>query len=323
MKIAVAGATGEVGRMMVRTLAEMNIPVKSLTLLASRRSQHVRIPWGKADLPVFELTDSNLRTGFDYVLFSAGGEASLRFAPVAADAGAVVIDNSSAFRRNAAIPLVAPEVNGDLLRDYSGIVANPNCSTIQLVLALHPLRRFGLTRVVVSTYQSVSGAGRRGIEAWEAEREGHDAKPVFPRRIDANVIPQIGEILPDGWSVEEDKMRHEVRRILGLPTLSVCATAVRAPVRYGHAESVWAQFEQAMTPQALAEAWSAAASLDYAGTDYITPVELADSTDSHVGRVRLLDDGRCIAFWNVGHNVRLGAATNAVRILAHHAALNR
>jgi len=152
MKVAVVGATGEVGRMMTRTLEEMRLPVSSLTLLASRRSVGVPLPWGKGQLPVRELTDDSLREGYDYVLFSAGGGTALRFAPVAAQAGAVVIDNSSAFRRDEAVPLVVPEINGDMLRGYRGIVANPNCSTIQMVLALNPLKAFGMRRVVVSTY---------------------------------------------------------------------------------------------------------------------------------------------------------------------------
>lgn len=318
MNTAIVGATGEVGRMMLRTLEEMRIPVTELTLLASKRSAGAALEWRGQSVKVRELTDESLHAGFDYVLFSAGGATAKRFAPVAAETGAVVIDNSSAFRRNESIPLVVPEINGEELRGYRGIVANPNCSTIQLVLALHPLRKFGLRQVVVSTYQSVSGAGRTGIEAWEVERNGDVVRSVFPRAIDANVIPQIGDILPDGWSEEENKMRYETKRILSQPQMNVSATTVRVPVRYGHAESVWAAFEKPLTRAALDEVWRSAPSVVYHGDDYITPAEIADSVSSHVCRPRIGDDGLSLTFWNVGHNVRLGAATNAVRILDWH-----
>jgi len=315
MKIAIVGATGEVGRMMLRTLEEETVPATEVRLFASARQQGRQLSFRGVLLPVEPLTEAAMRQRHDYVLFSAGGSVAGQFAPIAAEAGATVIDNSSAFRREPDIPLVVPEINGQLLQGYRGIVANPNCSTIQLVLALYPLLRFDLRQVVVSTYQSVSGAGHKGLDAWERERRGEAPNGVFPRPIDGNVIPQVGDFLPEGWCVEEDKMRHEMRKILHLPELDVCATTVRVPVRHGHSESVWARFGQEIKRVELDDVMSQAPSVVYHGSGYLTAIELGDSTLSHVGRVRLLNDGHALAFWNVGHNVRLGAATNAVRIL--------
>jgi aspartate-semialdehyde dehydrogenase len=212
--------------------------------------------------------------------------------------------------------LVVPEINGHLLKQYRGIVANPNCSTIQMVLALYrPAREFGLKKVIVSTYQSVSGAGHKGLAALDAERAGKAPEHPFQRPIDNNVIPQIAEMQPDGYCFEEDKMGFESRNILDLPELAVCATTVRVPTRYGHAESVYAEFERPIDLTRYAELLKNSESVVFHADDYITPRELGESNDSHVCRLRYGVDQNSVAFWNVGHNVRLGAATNAVRIL--------
>jgi aspartate-semialdehyde dehydrogenase len=318
MRCAVVGATGEVGRTMLRCLEEFRIPVDSLRLFASSRSAGTTLPFRGQSIIVEELTGQAMGEGIDYLLFSAGGQVSKQYAPIAAAAGSTVIDNSSAFRRVEGIPLVVPEINGDTLTGYHGIIANPNCSTIQLALALAaPAREFGLRKVIVSTYQSVSGAGHRGIATLENENRGLFADSPFPRPIAGNVIPQIAEMLPDGYCFEEDKMHFELKRILSLPDMEVCATTVRVPVARGHAESVYAEFDREIDLVRYAEVLEGSPSVIYEADRYITPIELGDSDDSHVSRLRMGPNPYSVAFWNVGHNVRLGAATNAVRILKH------
>ena len=322
MKIAIVGATGEVGRMMLTCLQEYEVPVNDLSLFASSRSAGEQLFYEDRPITVQELDENALTTPYDYVLFSAGGSVAKSFAPIAARAGSVVIDNSSAFRMEPEIPLVVPEINGDLLETYKGIIANPNCSTIQMVLPLAVLDKlFGLNKVVVSTYQSVSGSGHQGILTLEKQRAGNTDNGIYPQIIDLNVIPQIGVILDSGYSQEEEKMHLETRKILRKEKIAVCATTVRVPVIYGHSESVYAEFDMpvdlAMAAQALAESQS----IEYSENSYLTPRELGSSDNSHVCRLRQGVDERSVCFWNVAHNVRLGAASNAVRILIRHAAL--
>lgn len=320
MKIAIVGATGEVGRMMITCLEEFNVPVSELDLFASARSAGSTLYYNDNPLQVKVLDEQSLLRHYDYVLFSAGGGVARSFAPVAAEAGAVVIDNSSAFRQEEDIPLVVPEINGDLVDGYAGIIANPNCSTIQMVLPLAVLNRlFGLRKVVVSTYQSVSGSGHTGISALQEQRSGSLEKGIYPELIDLNVIPQIGAFQDNGYCQEEEKMQFETRKILGLPELDICATTVRVPVVYGHCESVYAEFALPVQLPAAATELAKAQSVVYEENTYITPRELGSSNDSHVCRLRLGTGPNSVCFWNVGHNVRLGAATNAVRILLHHA----
>jgi len=323
MNIAVVGATGEVGRMMLTCLDEMNVPVSRLDLFASERSEGSVIYYIDEAITVKKLQETSLCAKYDYILFSAGGAISKYFAPIAEEAGNTVIDNSSAWRREAHIPLVVPEINGDLLAGYQGIIANPNCSTIQLTLALKTLHdRYGLKRVIVSTYQSVSGSGYKGIRALEQQRHGSEEVSPFSERIDLNVIPQIGAFLDDGYCMEEDKMHYESARILNLDNLQVCATTVRVPVYYGHCEAVFAEFEQETDLAEAARLLSAAPAVVYHDNTSITPQSLGKSNDSHVSRLRYGPDKYSLCFWNVGHNVRLGAATNAVRILLKHKQLN-
>jgi aspartate-semialdehyde dehydrogenase len=323
MRIAIIGATGEVGRMMITCLEEFRVEVASLDLFASGRSEGTTVYFNESALKVQKLADNSLCRKYDYILLSAGGAVSKRFAPIAAEAGNTVIDNSSAWRREELIPLVVPEINGELLAGYSGIIANPNCSTIQMVLALHPLHlQYRLNKVVVSTYQSVSGSGHTGIDLLEKQRAGSTEKGIYPELIDLNVIPQIGAFLDDGYCQEEDKMHFETARILNIPALKVCATTVRVPVMYGHAESVYAEFDRAVDLTEAAKLLKKSPVVKYHDNIYMTPLEIGKSNDSHVSRMRYGVDKNSLTFWNVGNNVRLGAAANAVRILIKHKELN-
>ncbi len=323
MRIAVVGATGEVGRMMITCLEEFRIDVSSLDLFASERSEGLTIYYNEETLKVQKLTKSSLCRKYDYVLFAAGGALSKQFAPIAADAGNTVIDNSAAWRREDLIPLIVPEINGVLLAGYKGIIANPNCSTIQMVLALNPLhQKYGLNKVVVSTYQSVSGSGYKGIALLEQQRAGSNDKGIYPELIDLNVIPQIGAFLDDGYCQEEDKMHFETARIMGIPKLKVSATTVRVPVIYGHAESVYAEFDREIVLSEAEHALKKSPSVRYQDNTYMTPLNIGKSNDSQVSRLRYGVDINSLTFWNVGNNVRLGAAANAVRILIKHKELN-
>ncbi|MCB5247305.1 MAG: aspartate-semialdehyde dehydrogenase [Candidatus Cloacimonetes bacterium] len=322
MKLAVVGATGEVGRMMMTCLEEFAVPVASLELFASARSAGETLYFGDTALTVRELDAAGMRENFDYVLFSAGAGVAREFAPIAAASGSVVIDNSSGFRQDADIPLVVPEINGSLLQGYRGIVANPNCTTIQMVLPLAVLDRlFGLTKLVVSTYQSVSGSGHKGVATLQDQRAGGSGKGIYPDIIDLNVIPQIGAFADNGYSQEEEKIHFETRKILDLPDLEACATTVRVPVYYGHSESIYAEFASEADLALAARELKHAESIAFEENTYITPCDLGSSNDSHVCRLRRGPGQNSLCFWNVGHNVRLGAATNAVRILLKHAQL--
>lgn len=321
MKIAIVGATGEVGRMMLLNLEEFNVPVRELDLYASSRSEGEILYFGDEPLKVQKLTESSLLKHYDYVLFSAGAGVARTYAPIALASCDVIIDNSSAFRREDNIPLVVPEVNGDLLQGYSGIIANPNCSTIQMILPLAVLDGlFDLRKVVVSTYQSVSGSGHTGISTLQSQRVGDREKGAYPEIIDLNVIPQIGGFQDSGYSQEEEKMHQESRKILRKNDLQISATTVRVPVIYGHSVSVYAEFT---TPVDITQAENAlmhADSIVYSPNTYMTPLGLGTANDSFVSRLRYGTDDHSLAFWNVANNVRLGAATNAVRILMRHRA---
>lgn len=324
MKIAVCGATGEVGRMMVRMLDELAIPVTSLRLFASKRSQGQPVIFRNETVYVEELTEEKMKESYDYILFSAGSSVAKQYAPIAAQHGNIIIDNSSAFRKQEEIPLIVPEINGDLLQNYRGIIANPNCSTIQMVVALAPLHtQYHLQKVIVSTYQSVSGAGNSGIQTMAMQRNGSSDKGKFQRMIDLNVIPQIGEITESGYCEEELKMNDETQKILRCRTLQVCATTVRVPVAYGHSETVYAHFEKEINLVDVANILTHSESVIYHQNDYVTPLEVVDSNDSHVSRLRIGLDKHSVTFWCVSNNVRIGAATNAVRILKKHAELNQ
>ncbi len=318
MRVAVLGATGAVGRTMLRVLEE-RLPGVELLPLASARSRGRTLDFDGREWEV-DSPREGVFEGCAVALFSAGADLSREWAPRAAAEGAVVVDNSSAWRMDPDVPLVVPEVNaGAAARRPKGIVANPNCSTIQLVVPLEAIRRAaGLTRVVASTYQSVSGAGQKGIDAYRAERAGgsSDASP-FPGAIDGNVIPRIGPLLDTGWTQEEEKMRSETRKILDAPDLAVAATCVRVPVEIGHAVAVAVETERPLTVEGAAEALRSMPGLRYmdgAGGDPMPRME-AGRDDIVVGRLRSDPDRpHVLHMWIVADNLRKGAATNTVQI---------
>ncbi|HET7464829.1 MAG TPA: aspartate-semialdehyde dehydrogenase [Longimicrobium sp.] len=329
MHVAVLGATGAVGRTMLEVLNERRIKVHRLTLLASERSAGTTLRFGGRDVTV-EVPRPGVFQGVDVALFSAGADRSNEWGPRAADEGAVVIDNSSAFRMDPQVPLVVPEVNPrDIAERPKGIIANPNCSTIQMVVALQAIRRAaGLTRVVATTYQSVSGAGETGRDALRRELGGEgltaarlgapvDGSP-FTRRIAGNVIPQIGDFDGEGWTGEERKMINETRKILGIRDLPVTATCVRVPVEVGHSVQVTAETEKELTLDSLRRALVVFPGILMAGgpQHFPTPYEIAGRNEVFVGRVRSDPDiPRTFHLWVVADNLRKGAATNAVQIL--------
>lgn len=320
MKIAIVGATGEVGRMIITCLHEHNIVIDELDLYASARSEGSILHYDDQPVKVQKLTEASLMKHYDYVFFSAGAGIAKTFAPIAAEASELVIDNSSGWRREVHIPLVVPAVNGHLLMGYEGIVANPNCSTIQVVLPLNVLNKlFGLIKVIYSTYQSVSGSGHQGIVTLLNQRKGSTDKGIYPQPIDLNVIPQIGAFLDNGYSQEEDKMHFETRKILDLPKMLVSATTVRVPVIYGHSVSVYAEFAQDVNLSKAEQALSASPNIIYNANTYTTPLDLGTANESFTSRLRYGVDGKSLTFWNVGHNIRLGAAANAVEIFLTHA----
>ncbi|HZU14762.1 MAG TPA: aspartate-semialdehyde dehydrogenase [Chloroflexota bacterium] len=320
-RVAVAGATGLVGRTILRVLEERDFPVRHLVPLASERSAGTAVTFRGEPVPV-RVLDVNSFEGCDIAFFSAGASVSRRFAPVAAEQ-ALVIDNSSAFRLEPDVPLVVPEVNGDQVgRERRRIVANPNCSTIQMVVALEPLHRaFGLHEVIVSTYQSVSGTGARGIRTLDAEldRAGRAPDSPYPHRIAFNVLPHIDTFDPLGWTGEERKMIAETRKIMRLPDLHVVPTTVRVPVRVGHGEAVYARFDSevdaAGARRILADAPGVIVRDDPHADVYPLSLDVEGHDEVFVGRLRPdPNDSHALALWIAADNLRKGAATNAVQI---------
>jgi aspartate-semialdehyde dehydrogenase len=329
VKVAVAGATGAVGREMLKVLDERDFPVSELVPLASERSEGQTLEFGGGEVTVRRLRPESFE-GVDIALFSPGASVSREFAPYAARAGAVVIDNSSAFRMDADVPLVVPEVNPqavELAVRAGGrrIVANPNCSTIQLVVVLKPLHdSAGLEKVVVSTYQSVSGAGQKGIDELDEQSRAlfnlaEITAKKFPHRIAFNLLPEIGAPNPNGYTEEEMKMVNETRKILALPDLAVSATCVRVPVFYCHSEAANLVFREPLTPERARDVLRKAPGVkvvdDLAQHIYPMPLLGAGDDDTLVGRIRKdLSHERGLALFVVSDNLRKGAATNAVQI---------
>lgn len=317
MRIAVLGATGAVGRTMLKVLDERRFPADELVLLASERSAGEKLKCLGRDWTV-EAVHAKAFEGCDVALFSAGATRSREWAPIAASAGALVIDNSSAWRMDSAVPLVVPEVNGRRVVDPPrGIIANPNCSTIQLVVALEAIRReAGLRRVLVTTLQSVSGAGNKGIAALEAELEnGRAEESPFVAPIAHNVLPYIGPRAADGWNEEEDKIRAETRKILELPDLPVAATCVRVPVRIGHSISATVETERPIREDLVQDAFRRMPNLVFCDGSDPLPIHAAGQDDVYVGHVRMdRDIPNTLHMWVVADNLRKGAATNAVQI---------
>jgi aspartate-semialdehyde dehydrogenase len=316
---AVVGATGLVGRTMLRVLEERNVPITSLKLLASGNSAGKRIRFRGKNITVEELTADSFH-GIDYALFSAGASVSRQYAPIAAAAGAVVIDNSSAWRMDRKVPLVVPEVNPQAALKHKGIIANPNCSTIQLVVALKPLHdAFGLKRLVVSTYQAISGAGQAGVDQLTAELKGKSpAKPKFTRQAAFNTI--FHSFLDgDDYTEEEVKMMNETRKIMELPKLAATMTCVRIPTVAAHAESVNAEFERPVTAAKARKILEKTPGVkvwdDPSNDHYPTVIDAGDHDDVFVGRIRKdASQPNTLNLWVVADNVRKGAATNAVQI---------
>jgi aspartate-semialdehyde dehydrogenase len=318
VKLAVLGATGAVGRTMLAVLEDRLPEVEAIVPLASARSAGATLSWRGREWAVAVPSAEAFR-GCDIALFSAGAELSREWAPRAAAEGAIVVDNSSAWRMDPDVPLVVPEVNGARVAERGkGIIANPNCSTIQLVVALEALRReAGLTRVIVSTYQSVSGAGEKGLRAYRAELAGRpDPASPFPGPIVGNVIPRIGPLEPDGWTQEERKMRAETRKILALPGLPVTATCVRVPVEVGHAIAATVELERPLEMPRVRAALAAFPGLSVAAEESDPlPRHVAGTDDVRVGRLRSDPDSpNVVHMWIVADNLRKGAATNAVQI---------
>lgn len=323
--VAVVGATGAVGEEMFKILAQREFPVGNLLPLASARSAGEKISWRGEEIEVEELTHDSFEN-IDIALFSAGGSVSKEFAASAAKAGAVVIDNTSAFRMDADVPLVVPEVNPHQIANRPrGIIANPNCSTIGMLVALKPLHDAAkIKRIVVSTYQAVSGAGKRAIE--ELSQQTQDIFSFrdvtcekFPKQIAFNVLPHIDVFLENGATKEEMKMVNETKKIMEDDSVKVAATTVRVPVFHAHAESINLEFERPLSPERAREVLASAEGVtvmdDPATALYPTPVDVAGKDDTYVGRIRAdetVENG--LALWVVSDNIRKGAALNAVQI---------
>jgi aspartate-semialdehyde dehydrogenase len=323
-RVAVVGATGAVGRAMRSILEERNFPVKELVALATAKSAGTRLEYRGEDVTCKELTPDSFK-GIDLALFSAGGGTSLKFAPYAKEAGCVVVDNSSAWRMEPDVPLVVPEVNPDDVDWHKGIIANPNCSTIQMVVVLKPLHDAAqIKRVVVSTYQAVSGTGAKAINELLKQTPqvmaGEAVEPlVYPYQIAFNCLPQIDVFLEDGYTKEERKMVEETMKIMGDPSIAVTATCVRVPVQNGHSESVNLQFARPLSVERARELLAAAPGVklvdDPANKVYPMPIDASGQDDTYVGRIRLDPTAEnALNLWVVADNLRKGAALNAVQI---------
>lgn len=324
-KIAVVGATGLVGQEMLKILYERKIPIKELYAFASSRSEGTFVEFGEEKIRVEEAKPENIAKA-DFALFSIGEELSLKLSPEVAKKGTIVIDNSNAFRMNPDVPLVVPEVNPEDLKDHKNIIANPNCSTIQMVVALYPLhKRFNLEKIIVSTYQSVSGKGKDAVlELLDQTKEflnGDKINPkVFPYQIAFNIIPQIDNFEDNNYTREEMKMVRESRKILHHPNLKVSATCVRIPVIRGHSESISATFSRDFTLEEVYEILNNAPGVKVLDSpkDKVYPYPLlCDGKDEvFVGRIRKdLFEENTLNLWVVSDNLRKGAALNAVQIL--------
>tara|TARA_Y100001947_G_scaffold159244_1_gene175586 strand:+ start:1878 stop:2885 length:1008 start_codon:yes stop_codon:yes gene_type:complete len=324
LHIAIAGATGAVGLEMLKTLEKRNFSVGNLTPLASTRSAGKTLPFRGQEMLVQELTGDSF-VGVDIALFSAGSAISKEFAPLAVDAGAVVVDNSSAFRMDDSVPLVVPEINTADVASHKGIISNPNCSTIVTVMALYPLHQaFGVKRMFASTYQAVSGSGAMGIAELKRQvgeiNEGREVtREVYPHQIAFNVLPHVDVFLENGYTKEEMKMVHESRKIMGLPGFQASVTCVRVPVYRAHSIAVSAEFEKPVSVEHARETITAAPGIDLnddiAGNGYPLPLELAGRDNCQVGRIRkdcAMENG--LSFWVAGDQLLKGAALNAVQI---------
>lgn len=323
-RVAIAGATGAVGQTMLSILAERNFPVRGLRLLASERSEEKVLHFKGEEVKVERLTERSFE-GIELALFSAGASRSKEFAPEAVRAGALVVDNSSAFRMDPTVPLVVPEINPEAARRHSGLIANPNCTTVVTVMALKPLHEAAkVRRVIVSSYQAVSGAGAQALEelkqqvlAW-VKGEPAEAK-VFPHPIAFNLIPQVDVFEASGYTREEMKLVHETRKILEDETMRIAATTVRVPVWVAHSVSVTAETERKVTVEEARRLFASFPGLklwdDPANRQYPMPIVAAGKDECYIGRIREdLSSDKGLTFWVVGDQLRKGAALNAIQI---------
>lgn len=318
-RVAVVGASGLVGSTMLRVLEERNFPVHTLIPVASPASVGKTLNWKGQDWTIVS-PQTAIDRGADLALFSAGGSVSMEWAPRFTEAGIRVIDNSSAWRMDPSVPLVVPEVNAHALQGPSLLVANPNCSTIQLVVALNLLHlEFGIKRIVVSTYQSVTGTGVKAVTQLMNERAGIDGPMAYPHRIDLNCLPHIDVFLDNGYTKEEMKMTHETRKIMGDEGIDLCATTVRVPVMGGHSEAVNVEFQKDFDLERVRELLQQSPGVllqdDPSHSVYPMPLHCQDRDEVFVGRVRRdFTRDKCLNMWVVADNLRKGAATNAVQI---------
>lgn len=324
LRVAILGATGLVGQEFINVLRQRKFPMASLRLLASEVSAGKKIRVGKEELEVEEATPQSFE-GIDLALFSAGSDVSKIFAPVAARSGAVVVDNSAAWRMEPYVPLVVPEVNPNDVKQHKGIIANPNCSTIQMVVALNPLHKVNpIKRIIVDTYQSVSGTGKAAMEELSTQTKqvlnGQKTVPhVYPHQIAFNLLPHIDVFLGNGYTKEEWKMVQETRKIMHAPEIAISATCVRVPVYIGHSEAVHVEFTRPMTPEEARSILSKAPGVKVVDDPdvnmYPVPIAAAGHDETLVGRIRADNSHpNGLALWVVADNLRKGAALNAVQI---------
>lgn len=323
-EVAIVGATGMVGQEFIKVLRQRHFPMSSLHLLASDRSAGKKLLINYQEIEVKETLPESFE-GIDIAFFSAGAEISRHFSPMAAQAGAVVIDNSAAFRQDPKVPLVVPEVNPEDIRWHKGIIANPNCSTIQMVVALHPLHKVNpIKRIVVSTYQAVSGTGAAAVEELKVQArqvlDGQNAVPhVYPHQIAFNILPEIGVFLDDGYTREEWKMVEETRKIMGTDDIAISVTCARVPVFTGHSESIHVEFTSPMPPdeaqRILVDAPGVKILDDTTISLYPQPWSAVGTDEVFVGRIhRDASHPHGLVLWVVADNLRKGAALNAVQI---------
>ena len=316
--VAIVGATGKVGRTFLEVLEKRNFPINNLYLYASKKSAGLKLNFKNKEFEVIELIEENIREDIDFAFFSAGGDTSLKFSPIFAKKNAIVIDNSSAFRMDPNIPLIVPEVKGEDALNNNRIIANPNCSTIQAVVALKPLHdKFKIKRIIYSTYQAVSGAGNYGVKDLNVDDENNLNK--FQYLIKGNLIPQIDVFLDNGYTKEEMKMINETKKILKDNSLKITATCVRVPVENSHSESINIEFENSVTLDGILNELKNSKGLilmdDIQTNTYPMPKYISGKDEVYVGRVRI--DESCtnsINIWVVADNILKGAALNAIQI---------
>lgn len=319
-KLALVGATGLVGRTAIKVLEEKKLPISEYAFFASKKSAGATVHLLGKDYIVQELTESSFDSGFDFAIFSAGGDTAKKYAPIAASKGCIVVDNSSAFRMDEDVPLVVPEVNSEDLKVHKNIIANPNCSTIQAVVPLKPLDdKYKIKRIVYSTYQAVSGAGKHGVEDLENTLKGLEPKK-FPYPIANNCLPHIDVFMDNGYTKEEIKMINETRKILHRPKLRVTATTVRVPVINSHSESINVEFENDFDMKELLDTLKSFPNLivqdNIEQQLYPLAINASGKDEVFVGRIRRDESVPFgVNLWVVADNIRKGAATNAVQIV--------